>query len=291
MNEAPTLDNTNPRAFSIVPISDDEYRAIQNLVYKHFGINLTEEKRSLVTGRLNQLLRTMGFRSFAQYCDHVENDSSKKALLELANRISTNHTFFYREKAHFDFFQTTVLPEVTSRLKKINSRDLRIWSAGCSSGEEPYTLTMLMMEYFGGEYGMWDAGILATDLSDQILAAARKGIYPGGRTASVPPTMKNKYFVQCGPDELAIADRVKKEVTIRRFNLMNERFPFKKPFHAIFCRNVMIYFDSETRRTLVQKFFDATAPGGYLFIGHAETISKGQSLYRYIMPAVYRKDL
>jgi len=279
-----------PQPLQVMTLSDSEYRAIRELVYKHFGINLTDRKRSLVVGRLQKLLRAKGFRSFRQYYEHILGDSSHRALQELANRISTNHTFFYRERAHFDFFTATVLPRLTSELKSLNSRDLRIWSAGCSTGEEPYTLIMLMMEYFGAEYRMWDAGILATDISEQALSTARNGIYPEERTALIPPALKHKYFVNPGNGELAIRDSVKREAVFRRFNLMNERFPFRKPFHVIFCRNVMIYFDQATRDALVRKLHEMTTPGGYLFIGHAETISRGTSLYRHIMPAVYRRE-
>jgi len=270
-------------------LSEKEFRAIRDIVYKHFGITLTDRKRSLIIGRLQKLLHERGFKSFRQYCEYLLADATGEALLELASRISTNHTFFNREKVHFDYFTAKALPQAAAGLKAAGSRDLRVWSAGCSTGEEPYMLVMLMIEYFGNEYGMWDAGALATDISETALATAGKGIYSGERMALVPSALKSKYFVDLHNGEWAVSDRVRREVTFRRFNLMNERFPFKKPFHVIFCRNVMIYFDQVTRDRLVQRFFDATVQGGYLFIGHAETLGRGRSPYQYIMPAVYRK--
>ncbi|HQH29099.1 MAG TPA: CheR family methyltransferase, partial [Oligoflexia bacterium] len=152
----------------MMTISDEEFRSIRDLVYKHIGINLTTEKKSLVVGRLQKVIRNRGFSSFSDYYRFLIEDSSGAALDELATRISTNHTFFYREHDHFEFFNTVVLPEMVQCRRASAPRDLRVWSAGCSSGEEPYTLVMLMMEYFGAEYGRWDAGVLGTDISERV---------------------------------------------------------------------------------------------------------------------------
>lgn len=270
-------------------ITDQEFGLVRRLVYDNFGINLTEQKRSLVVGRLHQLLRTHGFGTFKEYYDFLIRDRSHQNLTELINRISTNYSFFYREKAHFDFFIKTALPETQKNLQMQNSNDIRIWTAGCSTGEEPYMLAMLMLEHFKIDYNRWDAGILATDISDRALIAAKEACYPGDRVKSVPPMLRNKYFEDLPGGEVAVKEQVKKEVTFRRFNLMNQQFPFKKPFHMIFCRNVMIYFDKETRDTLVSKFHAMTEPGGYLFIGHSETLGRDQGLYRYVLPATYQK--
>ena len=271
-------------------ITDEEYRALTDLVRERFGINLGTEKRSMLVGRLQALLNSMGMRTFKEYYEHVRSDPTSRALLELAGRISTNHTYFYREKAHFDFLLDTALPEIAERRKQRLDFDLRIWSAGCSSGEEPYTLVMLMMEHFGAEYSRWDAGILATDISEKVLAFARRGIYPEERLSLLPEHYKKKYFKRLQTGEWEVADHVKREVTFRRFNLMNERFPFKKPFSMIFCRNVMIYFDEATRDALIRKFHEITEPEGYQFIGHSETLGRDRYPYSYIMPAVYRKE-
>jgi len=272
----------------LMKISDSEFELIRTLVYERLGINLTEAKKSLVVGRLQKTIRSLGFSSFRQYYDHLNADRTGTALDALVNRITTNHTFFNRESNHFAFFSTKVLPEISQRLRLQNSRDLRLWSAGCSSGEEPYMLAMLMLEFFGSEYGLWDAGVLATDISARVLDKAITGIYSDENVGHVPAFAK-RYFTKLGTDSWAVTETVKREVTFRRFNLMNELFPFKRAFHIIFCRNVMIYFDQPTRAGLIRRFHDNLMPGGYFFIGHSESLGREQALFDYVMPAVYRR--
>jgi len=270
-------------------ISDEEFQLMRDLIYERFGINLTEQKRSLLVGRLQKLLRKEGFDSFRRYYEALKSDRSEQGLSTLVDLISTNHTYFNREAAHFDFFAQTALPTVVERLRKHGRHDIRIWCAGCSSGEEPYTLQMLMMERLGGDYRNWDAGILATDISERALDTARRGVYPAERVQALPEPLRRKYFRQIGPDQYEVAQAVRDEVLFRRFNLMNSQFPFKKPFQIIFCRNVMIYFDQPTREALVQRFHQFTDPGGYLFIGHSETLGRKQGIYHYLQPALYQK--
>lgn len=272
-----------------VEVSDEEFKLIRDLIYKNIGINLTDEKRSLVNGRLQKILRKLNLKTFKEYYEFLVNDKSGEALSELANVISTNHTFFGREIDHFEFFVDVVLPEIEERAKKTNIYDIRVWSAGCSSGEEPYTLVMLMMEYFGKDYYKWQAGVLATDISLTVLEKAKRGVYPDERVQPLPDIFKKKYFKKLPSGEWEIIDAIKREVTYRRFNLMNETFPFKKPFDVIFCRNVMIYFDDKTREKLVDKFYNFTSHNGYLFIGHSETLNRTTTKYKYIKPAVYQK--
>lgn len=274
---------------SLMVISDDEFSRLRNLIHQRFGINLTEQKRSLLVGRLQKLMRTLDLQTFSDYYDYLCNDKTEGALSELVNLISTNHTYFNREKDHFDYFSQVALPRIVDKLKREKRKDLRIWCAGCSSGEEPYTLLMLMMEYLGSEYDNWDAGILATDISDRALTVARRGVYATDRVMQLPEQLRRKYFKAAGTGEMAVIDKVKREATFRRFNLMNTTFPFKKPFQMIFCRNVMIYFDQPTREALVSRYHRFTEPGGYLFIGHSETLGRSQTLYRYLQPALYQK--
>ncbi|MBF0396141.1 MAG: protein-glutamate O-methyltransferase CheR [Desulfobacterales bacterium] len=274
----------------MMSINDSEFKSISSLIYKNFGINLTNEKKSLVVGRLQKHIRQLGFDTFQEYFEYVKADTTGKALGELINRISTNHTYFFRENDHFDFFSKVFLPEIKGKLSKENTRDLRIWSAGCSSGEEPYTFVILMMEFFGAEYMTWDAGILATDISAKALYSASLGIYPEERTTLIPPHLKSKYLKKDEHGNWGAIDRVKKEVTFRRFNLKNINFPFKKKFHLISCRNVMIYFDQPTREALVNMFYNHTMPGGYLFVGHSESLLTDSCPYKFIKPAIYRKN-
>lgn len=270
-------------------ISDKEFDRMRQLIYEKFGINLSDEKKSLLVGRLQKILRSEGFESFNQYYDNLLTEKSGKAISKLIDHISTNHTYFNRENAHFDYFRNHALPEVIDRLKKKKINDLRIWCAGCSSGEEAYTLLMLMRETLGEEYRAFDAGLLATDISDRILNVARQGVYPDDRIEALPDPLKRKYFVRKGPEHVQVVEDIRREAVFRRFNLMNSRFPFKRQFHIIFCRNVMIYFDRQTRDSLVRRFHAATEPGGYLFIGHSETLGREQPLYEYLIPAAYRK--
>ena len=273
----------------LMAISDTEFTQLRDLIYKRFGINLTEQKRSLLVGRLQKLMRQLNLSTFSAYFEYLDNDKTEAALSELVDLIATNHTYFNREKDHFDYFSQTALPAVIEKLKKQNRKDLRIWCAGCSSGEEPYTLLMLMMEYLGADYSSWDAGILATDISDKALTVARRGAYATDRVMQLPETLRRKYFTAAGQGEMAVIDKIKKETTFRRFNLMNTTFPFKKPFQMIFCRNVMIYFDQVTREALVGRYHQHTESDGYLFIGHSETLGRSQTLYRYLKPAIYQK--
>ena len=275
---------------SFVDISDEEFEALSSLVYNTIGIHLTEKKKNLLKARLQKILRRRGIKTFSEYYEKAKTDKSGQILSELATSISTNYTYFYRENAHFDFFKDKVLPYLEKKFEKESRKDLRIWSAGCSSGEEPYMLVMLMMEYFGDQYKYYDAGVLATDISENALSYAKKGVYPEDRLKKLPSVYKKKYFRRVSEDSWEVVDFVKKEVLFRRFNLMNEKFPFKKPFHTIFCRNVMIYFDDPTKAALVQKFYDSLESGGFFFIGHSETLNRIPGCrFKYIMPALYRK--
>jgi len=191
-----------------------------------------------------------------------------------------------RENKHFGFFKDQVLPHLKATVK---NRDLRIWSAGCSSGEEPYTLAMIIADSFMEEKTVWDKRILATDISNRALEKAKAGRYDTNEIKLLPGNWIFSYFNRNDTDKYIINDRLKREVIFRRFNLMDKEFPFKKKFQVIFCRNVMIYFDDATKKELVNRFYDFTEPGGYLFIGHSEALNRSETNYKYIMPAVYRK--
>jgi len=270
-------------------ISDREFEAIRRLVYSRFGINLGDQKKSLVVGRLQKVLRQRGFDNFGEYLHWLTEDRSGEGVDELANRISTNHTYFYREHAHFEFFAQQLLPDACERRRAAGQNEVRIWCAGCSSGEEPYTLMMLMLEHFGGALSGWKPLMLATDISATALRTAIAGVYDKDRVAKLPPGLRARYFQRTADGRVKVAESVRSQVTFRRHNLMNETFPFTKPFDAIFCRNVMIYFDRETRLNLVSKYHRHTVPGGYLFIGHSETLGRGDTEYEYVMPALYRR--
>lgn len=270
----------------MITITEEEFRWLSAYIKANYGINLKKEKEMLVTGRLQNVLIENGFKSFTDYYQYIRSDKTGKAVNTLINKITTNHTFFMREADHFYYFRDYVLPYLS---KAVRDKDLRIWSAGCSSGEEPYTLAMLMEEYFGNEKVWWDTKILATDLSTKVLGKAIRGSYKKETLDALPPYWRLNYFEKLDNENSEVIDKIKKEVIFRKFNLMEENFPFKKKFHVIFCRNVMIYFDEETKTELVNKFYDYMEHGGYLFIGHSESLVCGEAKFRYLMPAVYRK--
>ncbi len=277
------------QASALTPLSDREYRLMRDLVYDKFGINLGEQKRALITGRLQKVLKENGFGNFSEYYDYVNSDQSGQALTTLINRISTNHTFFYREKDHFEYFLETVLPQVAAQARQQGQKKLHLWCPGCSSGEEPYTLAMLLLEYLGRESDFWDAGILATDISSRVLEKAQAGSYSPESIAHLPRTYVLKYFERESTDSYQVSASLQKLVLFRRLNLMRKDYPFKGKFQVIFCRNVMIYFDQPTRTELVHRFHRYLAPEGYLFIGHSESLGRSDAHFKYIRPAVYQK--
>jgi chemotaxis protein methyltransferase CheR len=274
------------RRVSVLDITEKEFCQLTNYIKLHYGIRLGREKMALVVGRLQNYLVQNEFTSFSDYINYVVADRTGQAAIEMMNRITTNHTYFMREADHFYFFRDNVLPYLETT---VQDKDLRIWSAGCSSGEEPYTLTMMLADYFGPKKYLWNTKILATDLSDKVLEQAQQGIYFNTDIEVLPDHWKKVYLKRLNNEKSVFIDAIKHDIIYRKFNLMDE-FPFKKKFHVIFCRNVMIYFDIATKEQLVEKFFQFMAPGGYLFIGHSESLSKDRTNYKYVLPAVYRKE-
>ncbi|NLJ41546.1 MAG: protein-glutamate O-methyltransferase CheR [Clostridiales bacterium] len=271
----------------MIDISDKEFHRLAKYIHNNYGIYLKEEKRALVVGRLRSLLIQNQFTNFSDYCEYVISDRTGAAAEALINRITTNHTYFMREEEHFYYLRDRVLPFLESTIK---DRDLRIWSAGCSTGEEPYTMAMVIGDFFGNRKMFWDTKILATDISSQVLKQAAQGIYSNDKISSLPPKWRMDYFRGYDDQNSILKDSIKNEIIFRKFNLMERVFPFKRKFHVIFCRNVMIYFDARTKRDLVNKFYDSMENGGYLFIGHSESLIRGETPFKYIRPALYRKE-
>lgn len=271
----------------MLTITDKEFDEITLYIKRNFGIHIREEKRQMLLGRLKSILIQNNFSSFSEYLSYIRQDRSGDGVAMLINKITTNHTFFMREAEHFTYFQSTVLPFLYTMIK---DKDLRVWCAGCSTGEESYTLAMLIDEFLGKEKSLWDTKILATDISTQVLEKASEGIYHREDISNLPSPWRVKHFHPYDNEKVKINDNLRNEVIFRSFNLMEQYFPFKRKFHVIFCRNVMIYFDTKTRSELVNKFYEQLEYGGYLFIGHSETINREESKFRYIKPAIYRKE-
>lgn len=266
-------------------ITDKEFNLIKEYVKNNYGINLTAEKKSLIYSRLKTVLDKLGLKNFTEYYKYLINDKTGNAIMVFIDKITTNHTFFMREVDHFEFLKSTILPQIE---KNSTDKDVRIWCAGCSSGEESYTLEMILTEYFKDK-GNWNTELLATDISTTVLKKAIKGVYSKEQIKPLSENWKNNYFKSINANFSQVVDDIKEKITYRKFNLMNDEFPFKKKFQVIFCRNVMIYFDDETRTNLVKKFYEASEKGAYLFIGHSETLNNIKTNYEYIMPAIYRK--
>jgi chemotaxis protein methyltransferase CheR len=271
----------------MINITDKEYEILTDYILENYGIKLGDRKKTLVVGRLQNILLQKGFTSFSEYFNHVVADKTGDAVATLVDKITTNHTFFMREPDHFYYFRDNVLPYLASTIK---DKDLRIWSAGCSTGEEAYTLAMIMQDYFGPKKTFWDTSVLATDISNKVLDAAKKAEYRNKDIKPLPPYWRINYFTKINKEKSIVVDQIKNEVIFRFFNLMNSSFPFKKKFHVIFCRNVMIYFDPQTKKELVNRFYDFLEFGGYLFIGRSETIKREETKFKYVMPAIYRKE-
>lgn len=271
----------------MVVINEQEFKQFSDFIKANYGIHFKDEKKALVAGRLNNVLSSMNINSLKEYMNYVVADKTGQAASTMLDKITTNYTFFMREAEHFYYFRDVVLPYLA---KTVRDRDLRIWSAACSTGEEPYTLAMLIDEFFGPNKGMWDTKILATDISSRVLSEAKAGIYANERLSDVPEVWKNRYLKKCDDEKYIISEKIRDEVIFGNINLMDSVFPFKRKMHVIFCRNVMIYFDNETRDKLVERLYDITESGGFLFIGHSEGLNREKTRYRYVMPAVYRKE-
>lgn len=270
----------------MLTLNENDFRKLITFIKGRYGIDLSQ-KRQLIIGRLSNTVVSMGYSTFTEYIEHILSQKNPQDIELMLNKLTTNYTFFLRESAHFDYFRDTVLPYLE---KTKRDHVLSIWSAGCSSGQEPYTLSMILKEYFGSKAGNWDSRVLATDISQNALKAAASGIYDEESLSAIPSAWKQKYFKRTNEAGVyQVADVLKNNVIFRTFNLMDP-IRFKLKFDVIFCRNVMIYFDQQTKDALVQRFFNATVPGGYLFIGHSESLNKATTPYKYLMPSAYRKE-
>jgi len=276
-----------------IELSDKEYMEIAEFVHKTAGINLKDGKKELVRTRLSKRIRALDFKNFRDYFKHVMGDQTGEEIVFLLDALSTNLTSFFREPQHFQFMAKDFLPVLEQRRRAKNSRRLRIWSAACSSGEEPYTIAMVVMDknpYFaqGGDFK-----ILATDISTKVLNVAKQGVYGPERVKDIPAATLQKFFTRIeterGDKMYQVSPEMRRLIAFRRLNLM-EPLPFTNPLDLIFCRNVMIYFDKETIAKLVENYYRILAPGGYLFIGHSESLSGFKHPFKYVAPCIYLKE-
>jgi chemotaxis protein methyltransferase CheR len=266
-------------------LSAREFDQIRKLAYEHFGLELREGKEQLVSARRAKLLRELKLKSFQQYYDYLLADRSGEAMTAMIDALTTNHTSFFRESDHFDFLRSTILPQIANRVQ------IDVWSAACSTGEEPYSIAFSLLHYFEQRRERPSLRILATDISTRVLAAARRAAYPEERFSNLPLESIRPYLLRGVANWKGwyrIKPHVRDLVEFRRLNLM-ESFSHISSFPVIFCRNVMIYFDKITQESLVNRLADRLEPGGYLLIGHSESLNRINHGLRYIQPAIYQK--
>ena len=268
----------------MIRLKDKEFSDIVQYMRDEYGINL-EKKKVLIECRMSKILERYGLDSFAGYLDMVHQDRSGEMAGEMVNHLTTNYTYFYREADHFERLQDAILPEL---LGHSVSGTLDIWCAGCSTGEECYTLAMVLQDYKEEVRQIPSVRIQATDISREVLEKAQKGVYPLRELERLPAVWKKKYCCIVDKKVFQVKEALKYNITFRYQNLM-QTFPASEKYHVILCRNVMIYFDKDARKALIEKLENSLHPGGYLLIGHAELLSRDETRLEQTAPAVYRK--
>jgi chemotaxis protein methyltransferase CheR len=271
-------------------LSNADFSRLRALVYQEAGINLNDEKKTMLEIRIRRRLRDLNMASYAEYCGYVfGQDGDSSELVHLIDAVTTNKTDFFREAGHFDYLVSKALPDLAARLGV--ARDLLLWSAGCSTGEEPYTLAMVLAEYAQSRAG-FRFQVLATDISTAVLAKARAGIFKSEQVSPVPQELRRKYFMRSrdpGSDLVRVVPELRGAIDFRRLNLMDRDLGLAEPREIIFCRNVIIYFDRSTQVRILQKLVRHLMPGGYFFAGHSESLQGMDLPLVPAAPSVYRK--
>lgn len=285
----PRPNSTSPLSpFAIGPLTEEEYNRFSDAIYKLARINLGPHKKELVTARLSKRLRALGMQRFSDYYAYITSAAGKEELTNFIDAISTNHTYFFREVIHFEFLASDVVPHY---LKNPPRRNLRVWSAACSSGEEPYSIAITLAETLpvGGRQPF---DVFATDISTKVLGKATEGIYGASRLSSMPPEVIQRYFTKVGAkdEEVLYQARpaLKQHIHFTHQNLFAP-YPWHEPFDVVFLRNVMIYFDRETQVDLVNRILPLIRPGGYLITGQSESLGHQMKSLKIIRPSIHQK--
>ena len=286
-NPALQIENAN-----LKPLSQEEYDCFVKIIYEHSRISLGPHKKDMVAARLIKRLKACSIPSFAEYIKFIESPRGANELTHFIDALSTNHTFFFREIAHFNFLKQTILPRLIADPNR-RTKHFRVWSAASSSGEEPYSIAILLSEFFNA-YPQWSWSIEATDISTRILEMARLGSFDRARLGTMENALITKYFQKSvidGVEHFQVSPLLKAKINFRQLNLLSATYPFMEKFDLIFCRNVMIYFDLPTKQELVTKLSNALLPGGYLYSGHAESLTGIKHGLQPIQVSVFQKPL
>ena len=277
------------RILNIPDLTEKQFNEISNLVRNLAGINLHQGKQELVKARLNKRLRQLGMDNYREYIAYLKNGASDDELVQMLDAISTNLTSFFREADHFEYLADKYLADRIKNASK-QGKKIRVWSAGCSTGEEAYTLAMIVISKIPN-LSAWDVKILATDLSTTVLRRAKEGIYNAENVESLPGMIRSRFFnciESSKPRSYQVTGELRDLTHFARLNLMNS-WPMKGPFDVIFCRNVMIYFNKQTQEKLINRYYDLLGPDGLLFIGHSESLAGVKHLFKYEKPTIYEK--
>ena len=274
-------------AVAAAALSDSEFSKFQRVIEQEIGIHLSDAKRSLLQSRLGRRLRQLGIESYGDYFDLVmKGDAQERSLM--FDAICTNETSFFREAPHFELLRSQIVPRWRSDAAAgLRAKRIRIWSAACSTGEEPYSLAMLLLDELGG--AGWDLAIDATDVSTRALEHSRRGVWPSSKASSIPESYLRRYMLRgtrARSGTVQAGDQVRSILRFGRLNLVQDSYPFGE-YDAVFCRNVLIYFTAALRTAVVQRLLRHLAGGGYFFVGHAETLVGVTESVRTVIPTVY----
>lgn len=279
--------DTDQKSFKL---SDTEFNYIRKLVYTECGISLHEGKKELVRSRLSKRLRELNLQNFKEYKRILEESGKEAELINLLNAISTNLTSFFREKKHFNFLENKGLPNILKTGATKRNQLIKGWSAGCSTGEEPYTISMVISSWLES-YSEIDFKITATDISTDVLSKAKSAVYEEARIKGIDRSILKKYFKRgVGKKKgfVKVKKNIREKIDFKRFNLMHQ-YSFGENYDFVFCRNVMIYFEKKIQAEVVNKFYDILRPGGYLFVGHSESLMNIPHRFKYVEPTIYQK--
>ncbi|MEQ8815518.1 MAG: protein-glutamate O-methyltransferase CheR [Thalassobaculum sp.] len=287
---APAPRSRSSRAtLASIDVTGAEFGAFRRLMHSRFGIVLPDDAENFLRSRLLGYIGQSGHASIAELIRDARSEGRDELLGEVVEQLSTNHSYFYREPAHFEFLQATVLPELERRLSRGGRGDIRIWSAAAAAGEEAYTIAMAMRSFFGPRYDNLDAGVLATDIAARSLRRGAIGEFKADAFRHLPEAWRSRFLEPAGGDVYRVVKAVRDDVMFRWLNLVEPLDRLKGGFHLIFCRNVMIYFDDATREKLVRELERLLAPGGYLFIGHTDNPDHSRQYLDQVRPAIFRK--